>query len=94
MSKYSVRKPYTVLVGVVLIIVLGAVSLYRMKADLLPDMNLPYVLVITAYPGGSPEDVEKNVTAPIEAQMATTSNIKTIQSMSDNKITSWTSFLN
>ena len=84
MSKYSVRKPYTVLVGVVLIIVLGAVSLYRMKADLLPDMNLPYVLVITAYPGGSPEDVEKNVTAPIEAQMATTSNIKTIQSMSYN----------
>lgn len=84
MSKYSVRKPYTVLVGVVLIIVLGAVSLYRMKADLLPDMNLPYVLVITAYPGGSPEEVEKNVTAPIEAQMATTSNIKNIQSMSYN----------
>lgn len=84
MSKYSVRRPYTVLVCIVLIIVLGAVSLYRMKADLLPDMKLPYVLVITMYPGGSPEEVEKNVTAPIEAQMATTSNISTIQSMSYN----------
>ena len=84
MSKYSVKKPYTVLVGVVLIIVLGVVSLYKMTADLLPDMNLPYVLVITTYPGGSPEEVERNVTAPIEAQMATTSNIKTIQSMSYN----------
>ncbi len=84
MSKYSVRRPFTVLVGVVLIIVLGAVSLYRMTADLLPDMSLPYVLVITMYPGGSPEQVEKNVTAPVEAQMATTSNIKTIQSMSYN----------
>ncbi len=47
MSKYSVRKPYTVLVGVVLVIVLGVVSLMRMTADLLPDMNLPYVVVIT-----------------------------------------------
>ena len=84
MPKYSVRRPYTILVGVVLIIVLGAVSLLRMTTDLLPDMNLPYVLVITTYPGGSPEEVEKNVTAPIEAQMATTSNIKTIQSMSYN----------
>ena len=84
MSKYSVRKPYTVLVGVVLIIVLGVVSFTRMTADLLPDMNLPYVVVITAYPGASPEEVERNVTAPVEAQMATTSNIKTIQSMSYN----------
>ena len=84
MPKYSVKRPYTVLVGVVLIIVLGAVSLYRMTTDLLPDMSLPYVLVITMYPGGSPEEVEKNVTAPVEAQMATTSNIKTIQSMSYN----------
>ena len=47
MPKYSVRRPYTILVGVVLIIVLGAVSLLRMTTDLLPDMNLPYVLVIT-----------------------------------------------
>ncbi len=84
MSKYSVRKPYTVLVSVVLIIVLGVVSVMRMTTDLLPDMNLPYVLVITVYPGGSPEEVERNVTAPVEAQMATTSNIKTIQSMSYN----------
>ncbi|MCR5847166.1 MAG: efflux RND transporter permease subunit [Lachnospiraceae bacterium] len=84
MSKYSVRKPYTVLVGVLLVIVLGLVSLLRMTADLLPNMSLPYVVVITMYPGGSPEEVERNVTAPIEASMATTSNISTIQSTSYN----------
>ena len=84
MPKYSVRRPYTVFVGVVLIIVLGAVSIYRMTTDLLPDMSLPYAVVITVYAGASPEEVERNVTAPIEAQMATTSNIKTIQSMSYN----------
>ena len=84
MSKYSVKRPFTVLVCVVLIIVLGAASIYRMKMDLLPDMNLPYVLVITMCPGSSPEEVERNVTAPIEAAMATTSNISTIQSASYN----------
>lgn len=84
MSKYSVKRPYTVLVCVVLIIVLGAASIYRMKMDLLPDMNLPYVLVITMCPGSSPEEVERNVTAPIEAAMATTSNISSIQSSSYN----------
>ena len=72
------------MVCVVLVIVLGAASIYRMKMDLLPDMNLPYVLVITMCPGSSPEEVERNVTAPIEAAMATTSNISTIQSMSYN----------
>ncbi|MBQ6638855.1 MAG: efflux RND transporter permease subunit [Lachnospiraceae bacterium] len=84
MPKYSVRRPYTVLVGVVLILVLGVVSVYRMTADLLPDMSLPYAIVITMYPGASPEEVERNVTAKVEASMATTSNIKTIQSMSYN----------
>lgn len=81
-SKFSVKKPYTVLVGVVLVIVLGIVSFTRMTTDLLPDMNLPYALVITMDMGASPEEVETQVTAPIEAAMATTSNIKNISSAS------------
>lgn len=85
-SKFSVKKPYTVLVGVVLVLVLGAVSLYKMTTDLLPNMNLPYALVITTYIGASPESVEKVVTAPVEGAMATTSNIKSIQSMSSNSL--------
>ena len=84
LSKFSVKKPFTVLVGVVLVIVLGVVSITRMTADLLPSMNLPYALVITTDPGASPEEVESKVTAPIEASMATTSNIKNISSMSYN----------
>lgn len=84
LEKLSVKKPYTVLVGVVLVIVLGVVSIMKMTTDLLPDMNLPYALIITTYVGASPEEVEKDVTAPVEAQMATTSNIKSITSMSYN----------
>lgn len=57
--KYSVKRPYTVLVAVVLVIVLGVVSLTRMTTDLLPAMNLPYVIVVTTDVGASPEEVEK-----------------------------------
>ena len=80
--KYSVKRPYTVLVAVVLVIVLGVVSLMRMTTDLLPPMNLPYVIVVTTDVGASPEEVEKDVTSPIEAAMATTSNINNVSSMS------------
>lgn len=82
LAKFSVKKPYTVLVGVILVIVLGVVSLTRMTTDLLPDMNLPYALVVTTDVGASPEEIETDVTAPIEAAMATTSNIKNITSSS------------
>ncbi len=84
LAKFSVKKPYTVWVGVVLVLVLGVVSLMKMTTDLLPNMSLPYALVITTDPGSSPEEIEKNITAPIEASMATTSNIKTVSSMSSN----------
>ena len=83
-SKYSVKRPYTVLVAVVLIIVLGVVSVSKMTTDLLPDMSFQYALVITTDMGASPEQVESDVTAPIESAMATTSNIKNISSISYN----------
>lgn len=83
-SKYSVKKPFTVLVGVILVIVLGVVSLSRMTTDLLPDMSFQYALIITTDMGASPQEVESDVTAPIESAMATTSNIKHVSSMSYN----------
>lgn len=75
-SKFSVKKPYTVLVGVVLVLVLGYVSFTSMQTDLLPDMNLPYAIVYTTYIGASPEEVESTVTRPVEQAMATISNIE------------------
>lgn len=88
LSGFSVKKPYTVVVGVVLIIILGVVSFTHMTVDLLPSINLPYALVITGYVGASPEEVEEIVTKPVEQTMATVSNIKTVQSISsDNSST-------
>ena len=83
MSKFSVKKPYTVLVAVIMVIVLGIVSFTRMSADLLPSINLPYVIVMTTYVGASPETVETVVTKPVESAMATISNIENISSVSN-----------
>ena len=85
-SKFSVKRPYTVLVGVVLILVLGYVSFTSMQTDLLPDMNLPYAIVYTTYIGASPEEVETTVTRPIEQAMATISNIENISSTSSENL--------
>ncbi len=82
LGKFSVKKPYTVLVAVVLVIVLGVVSFTKMTTDLLPSISLPYVIVMTPYPGASPETVEMVVTKPVEASMATVSNIEGISSVS------------
>ncbi len=82
LGKFSVKKPYTVLVAVVLVVVLGVVSFTKMSADLLPSISLPYVIVMTTYPGASPETVEMVVTKPVEASMATVSNIEEISSVS------------
>ncbi|MCI6920635.1 MAG: efflux RND transporter permease subunit [Lachnospiraceae bacterium] len=81
-GKFSVKKPYTVLVAVVLVIVLGIVSFTKMTSDLLPNISFPYVLVMTTYPGASPETVEMVVTKPVESSMATVSNIEEISSIS------------
>ncbi len=83
LGKFSVKKPYTVLVAVVLVIVLGVVSFTKMTTDLLPSISLPYVIVMTSYPGASPETVEMVVTKPVEASMATVSNIEGISSVSN-----------
>ncbi|MBE6877922.1 MAG: acriflavin resistance protein [Ruminococcaceae bacterium] len=82
MTKYSIKKPFTVLVAVVLVLVLGVVSFVKLKTDLLPKMDLPYVVVFTTAPGASPERVETTVTQPLESVLATTSGLENLQSIS------------
>ena len=82
LSRYSVKKPSTVVVAVVLVLILGVVSFTKMNTDLLPSMDMPYAMVMTTYPGASPETVEQTVTRPIEQSMATVSNITNVSSVS------------
>ncbi len=82
MTKYCVKKPYTVFVAVIAVMVIGIVSLMRMKTDLLPDMSLPYMMVITTEPGASPEKVESDVTEPMERALGTVTGVENITSVS------------
>lgn len=86
LSRFSVKKPYTVVVSVILVIILGVVAFTEMTPDLLPSINLPYALVMTTYPGATPEEVETVVTKPIEQSMATLSNINNITSTSSENV--------
>ena len=85
-SRYSVKKPYTVVVAIVLVLILGVVSFSRMNTDLLPSMNLPYAIVMTTYAGASPETVETVVTRPVEQSMATVSDIENVSSQSRESV--------
>jgi len=82
MIRYSVKKPFTVLVAVIFVLVIGFVSLTGMKTDLLPDMSMPYMMVITTYPGASPEKVEENVTKPMERTLGTINGVEKVTSVS------------
>ena len=81
LSKFSVKKPYTVVVAVILVLILGSISFINLQTDLLPNIEL-LLVIMTSYPGASPEEVEMVVTKPIEQVVATASNIKNINSIS------------
>lgn len=82
MTKFSVKKPLTVFVAIILVLVFGAVSFSDMTPDLFPSLDLPYVLLMTTYPGATPEAVETAVSKPLEQSMATIENINNIRSKS------------
>ena len=82
MEKLSVKKPFTILVAVIVVLVLGFVSLTRMTTDLLPPMSLPYLMIVTTYPGASPERVETDVVRPLESALGTISGVENVYSTS------------
>ena len=79
-SKLSVKKPMTVFVGVVLVLVLGFVSFFKMTPDLMPNMDFPYAIIMTTYPGQTPEAVESTVSRPLEQSMSTIDGVKEVTS--------------
>ena len=86
MPKFSVKKPLTVFVAVLAVIILGVVAYLKMTPDLMPNMNFPYVIIVTTDPGASPEAVEEEVTRPMEQTMATLDQIKSVTSTSQNSV--------
>ena len=84
LPKLSVKKPMTIFVAVIVVIVLGIVSVFKMTPDLLPNMDFPYAIILTTYPGQTPETVESVVTKPLEQSLSTIDGLKTITSTSSD----------
>lgn len=78
----SVRRPVTIAMVVLVVVLLGFVSLSRLAIDLLPKMDLPVAVAITQYSGAGPEEVESTVTEPLEDVLGTVENVDTISSQS------------
>lgn len=82
MTKYCVKKPFFIVVAVIIVLVIGGVSLSKMQTDLMPEMELPYLVVVTTEPGASPEKVENDVTKLVESALGTINGVENINSTS------------
>ena len=80
------KKPLTIFVAVIAVLVLGVVAYFKMTPDLLPNMDFPYVVIVTAYPGATPEKVETEVSKPMEQSMSTLEHIKEVTSTSSENV--------
>lgn len=86
MPRYSVKKPLTIIVATIAVVLLGVIAFTSMSTDLLPEMDLPYVVVMTTYPGATPEKVETTVTKPLEQSLSTASGLSNITSISQENM--------
>lgn len=83
-SKVAVKRPVTTLMCVCIAVAFGALSIFNLKMDLFPNMNIPIALVLTTYDGAGSEEIENLITEPLESAMGTVSGIDTITSTSSN----------
>lgn len=86
LPEFSVKRPITVTMMILIIVVLGAISLSRLGLDMLPDITYPLVSVVTDYSGVAPEDMEELVTKPLEETISMVKNIKKVNSISEEGI--------
>ncbi|MBV9034777.1 MAG: efflux RND transporter permease subunit, partial [Acidobacteriaceae bacterium] len=82
MSRFSIRNPYFIIVVCLVICVIGGVSVFRMPVDLFPPINLPEVVVATFYSGMPPEDIEVDITNPLERFFTLAAGIDHMESRS------------
>lgn len=84
--KNAVNKPITTILIFVAVVVMGIFSLMQVPIDLFPEMDPPYISVITTYVGASATEIETNITDPLENALNTVDNLKEITSTSEDNM--------
>ncbi|MFP4557330.1 MAG: efflux RND transporter permease subunit [Bacteroidales bacterium] len=86
LPKISVRRPVAIAMLFMALLLFGLVSLTRLPLDVMPEMELPTLTVITVYPGASASEVEQQVTRPLESVLGGTENLNEISSQSKENV--------
>lgn len=81
-SRFAIKRPVFTIVTMLFVIILGVVSLLKIPITLIPELNPPIAVVVTSYPGASPQEVNEKLTKPLEDSLATLPGIKRLQSTS------------
>ncbi|MDQ1354150.1 MAG: family transporter [Acidobacteriota bacterium] len=82
----SVKRPVGTIMVYIGVILLGAISLFKLSVNLLPDLSFPKITVLTHYPGSGPEEIEKAITSPLEGPLSAISGVKKINSISQEGV--------
>ncbi|MEG1481719.1 efflux RND transporter permease subunit [Clostridium sp.] len=82
-TEFSIKRPITIFMGIIAVLIFGAVSYTRLNLDMLPKIDLPMIIVNTRELGTGPSDIEENITKPLEEVLSTVSNVKKISSVSE-----------
>lgn len=88
LSDLSIRRPIGIIMAVCIILALGTISFSRLAVDLLPDLTVPNIVVMTNYTGVGPEEMENLISKPIEEAVSTVNNVKKIKSTSTEGMSS------
>ena len=82
LTKFSLKRPVTTLLVVLALAVFGISSLLGLRLELMPDMDMPMMLVMTVYPGADPESVEELVSSEIESKVSSLSGVDSVTTYS------------
>jgi len=78
----SIRRPTAVIMIILSIMLIGSISLSRLKLDLLPELNMPTAVVTAKYEGAGPKEIERLITVPFEEVLSTITDLKSIETIS------------
>lgn len=82
LTKFSLKRPVTTLLVVLALAVFGISSLLGLRLELMPDMDMPVMMVMTIYPGADPESVEELVSSEIEGKVGALSGVDSVTTYS------------
>lgn len=86
MTKTSVKRPLTIIMVFLVVLMFGGIGYSKMPANLMPDIDVPVALVMTQWSGAGPEDIDDQISEPIEKSLSSISNVKTTVSKSSEGV--------